>query len=217
MNAQWFNATPLLPHPDVQYLSVHLGWGLVLATLLLWAARRWTGMNRTGHAVLVALGLGSCFLPGSLSPAFWLGLAFQAPSLCTVLICATMLHAQLRSGSTLVAATVALLMPVLIFSVGLGWLLLLDTLALLPFQLYALGFHLLTSGLLLLLGLLPCIVHGAAACRNGWVRVLPAAVVLFVLFRWPSGNVWDAVLDPWLWLCLNGYVIYNIWKRKSTD
>ena len=79
----------------------------------------------------------------------------------------------------------------------IGWLLLLDTLALLPVQLYALGFHPLTGGLMLLLGLLPCIVHGATSWRDEWVRVLPAAVVLFVLSRWPSGNVWDAVLDPW--------------------
>ena len=31
-----------------------------------------------------------------------------------------------------------------------------------------------------------------------------AAVVLllFVLTRWPSGNLWDALLDPLLWLGL---------------
>ena len=215
MNAQWFNATPLLPHPEVQYIATHFGWSLVLAALLLWVVQRWTRMNRTGHAVLVALALGSCFLPGTLSPAYWLSLAFQAPSLCTALICATLLRAHWRSRAAPSTVPVSSLLPVLIAGVGLGWLLLLDTLALLPVQLYALGFHPLASGLLLLLGLLPCIVHGAAAWRDEWVRVLPAAVVLFVLSRWPSGNVWDAVLDPWLWLILNGYVLSDLWMRKS--
>lgn len=216
MNAQWFNATPLLPHPAVQYVATHFGWGLVLAALLLWAARRWTGMGRTGHAVLAVLAFGSCFLPGALSTAHWLGLAFQAPSLCTALICATLLRAQLRKETLPSAALVVELLPVLISGVALGWLLLLDTLALLPVQLYAAGFHPLASGVLLLLGLLPGILHGATAWRNEWVRVLPAAIVLFLLSRWPSGNVWDAVLDPWLWLFLNGFVIRNIWKRKRS-
>jgi hypothetical protein len=215
MNVLMFNATPLLPHPVVQYLSVHLGWGLVLAALVLWAARRWAGMSRTGPAVLGAIAFGSCFLPGALSPSFWLGLAFQAPSLCTALICATLLREQLRKEAAPPTAPVLGVMPVIVVGVVLGWLLLLDTLAILPVQLYALGFHPVTSGLLLLLGLLPCNVHGAAAWRNAWVRVLPAAVVLFVLSRWPSGNAWDAVLDPWLWLTLNVSALLAFWKRAG--
>jgi hypothetical protein len=27
-------------------------------------------------------------------------------------------------------------------------------------------------------------------------------LALFVLLRLPTGNVWDALLDPWLWLLL---------------
>lgn len=215
MNTPWFNATPLLPDPAVQYMAVHFGWGLVLATLLLWAARRWTSIGRKGHAIVVVLGLGSCFLPGALSPAFWLGLAFQAPSLCTALLCATVLRAHWRSAPAPVAPVVNL-WPLVIAAVALGWLLLLDTLAVLPVQLYALGFHALTSGVLLLLSLLPCVVHGGAAWRNDWVRVLPAAVVLFVLSRWPSGNVWDAVLDPWLWGALHIYLLRSWQQRKAT-
>jgi hypothetical protein len=32
-------------------------------------------------------------------------------------------------------------------------------------------------------------------------------VALFVLTRLPTGNVWDALLDPWLWLALQALAI----------
>ena len=42
--------------------------------------------------------------------------------------------------------------------------------------------------------------------------VVPTAVVAFAASRLPSGNVWDAVLDPWLWLALHAYVARVFWR-----
>jgi len=80
----------------------------------------------------------------------------------------------------------------------LGWALLLDTFALWPLSLYAWGFAPLTLGVLVLLGCLPWLLRGNATLSG----LLVAALLLHVLLRLPSGNVWDAVLDPWLWLLL---------------
>jgi len=39
--------------------------------------------------------------------------------------------------------------------------------------------------------------------------LLLAAV--FALTRLPSGNLWDALLDPWLWLALHGVLLRQLW------
>jgi hypothetical protein len=93
-----------------------------------------------------------------------------------------------------------------LLGVVLGWLLLLDTLALVPMQLYAWGFSPWSAGVALLLGLLPWIFQGISGLRSaGGLIVL--AVVVFTLLRLPTGNVWDALLDPWLWVVLHVYLL----------
>jgi hypothetical protein len=39
-------------------------------------------------------------------------------------------------------------------------------------------------------------------------------VLLFVLLRLPTGNVWDAVLDPWLWLGLHWVLLRGVFGRS---
>jgi len=72
---------------------------------------------------------------------------------------------------------------------------------------YPWGFE--SAAFLLVCGLvlLPWVVAGAGAWRASGVWQVGVAVALFGLWRWPSGNVWDALLDPWLWLVLNGYAL----------
>ena len=83
----------------------------------------------------------------------------------------------------------------------LGWVLLLDTFALTPTSVYAWGFGvpvLLGSGVLM-------VVVIVAACQqqsrdSAWVVL--GCLGVYALTRLPTGNVWDALLDPWLWLIL---------------
>ena len=89
----------------------------------------------------------------------------------------------------------------------LGWVLLFDTFALLPVPVYAWGFGPAAFLLVCALALLPLVAAGAGVWRASGAWQVAAAVALFGLSRWPSGNVWDAVLDPWLWLLLNGYAL----------
>jgi hypothetical protein len=96
----------------------------------------------------------------------------------------------------------------------LGYLLLLDTFAVLPLQIYTWGF----SPVLLLgltaLALLPGLLRGRTSGATGpalWIA--PLALLLFAATRLPTGNVWDALLDPWLWLLLQGLLVHHLLRR----
>jgi len=44
---------------------------------------------------------------------------------------------------------------------------------------------------------------------DGWIQIvlLPLVLLFFVLTRLPTGNLWDALLDPLLWIVLQVYAI----------
>lgn len=188
---------PLLPQPFSSRLYTALAWGLVFAWGVLWLLRRYGVRDRRLLLGLPLFVLLWCLWPGEWSPTFWLRLAFRAPSLTASLLCAWALLAHFRPQSVRCAPFDELralaLAPVL-----LGWALLLDTFALVPGSLYAWGFAPLTLGVLVLLGLLPWLRRGDLGLPILW----SAALALYVVLRLPTGNVWDALLDPWLWILL---------------
>lgn len=197
-------ATPLLPSLALVRVARHLSWAVVLLFALLWFTRGWLPRWQWLRRGLALALLGLVLLPDPWSLAFWLGLAFQMPSLSSVLLCGAGLWACWRptvpgvatlSSRRLAPATwrhAALAGGVL------GWLLLLDTFALLPFSLYAWGFAPVTLGVLALLGLMPALLRAQYALSGLWLGVL----LLHLVLRLPTGNAWDAVLDPALWLWL---------------
>ncbi len=188
----------VLPPTWLFRLYLGLGWGLVLAALALaWLRRRGSaGMALQRWLPMVLLLW--CLLPGPWSPAYWLGLALRAPSALLLLLCGWSVWRQLRPQSDLDDVS-TLLRPATAALVLLGWLLLLDTLALAgPFSLYAWGYAPLTLGVLVFAGLLPALLRGQLAFSGLWL----GALLLHLALRLPTGNVWDAVLDPGLWLWL---------------
>lgn len=191
---------PALPHPLVMRLALHVSWAIVLGWGAMLLGRQLARPYRLG----LTLGLLVwALVPGAASPTYWLGLAFQTPSLMTTVICLWCLLAMARAA----AANGAVLNPVQIRSldmlglggVALGWLLLLDTFALLPFPLYAWGFSAAALAVMALLASVPWIFSVAAPDRRivSWTAML--VLTLFVLTRLPTGNLWDALIDPWLW------------------
>ena len=190
--------SPLLPLPWVERFYLHLAWGLVLAWGASWLLKErrlvFSAKLKPWLPLLLILW---CLWPGPASPAYWLGLAFRAPSLLLMLLCAWALLAHYRPARWAPAPMQAMRHRAWVLVV-LGWALLLDTLAFWPVSLYSLGFAPLTLGVLALLGLLPWLLRDA-----GRLSVLLVVVLaLHVLLRLPSGNVWDALLDPWLWIAL---------------
>lgn len=202
---------PALPEPAVARAYLALGWGLVLACTGLWAARR-MHLGRAGCWALPMALLAWSLWPGPASPSYWLGLAFRSPSLTSVLLCGWWLlapqwQARSRSGGLF-------RLPPLVSMGGivLGWLLLLDTFAVWPFSLYELGFSPAALGGMALLGALPWLLAGDRSDATAALWLVMVVLLVYGLLRLPSGNLWDALLDPWLWLMLQSGWLLRCWR-----
>jgi hypothetical protein len=203
---------PTLPSLAMTQIWLHLGWGVVLAWLGAGLAAHRSSRKgvQLGAAVVLAVAAG---FSGQWSPVYWLGLAFQAPSVLTVLLCAVALVRRLMGRAYRTVPGVRFPWPLNMAGVVLGWLLLLDTLALLPGSLYAAGFGGLTPFVLVCLLLTPWVLRSRAKGLSWQTLCAVAAVLLFAALRLPSGNVWDAVLDPWLWLALQVLAVRALVQR----
>ncbi len=199
----------LTPALALQIADRHLGWALVLGAMTVFALRAFPlALRMTGFLLVVV----ACLLPGPIGLTWWLGLAFQIPSLTLQGLCLLYIvrawqlrHAMPVSTVTSVAYT-RWPNSLLWLTVLAGWILALDTFAAFNVMLYPIGFTpyaalaiLSVAALLWLLSMRTG--HAAGAQRHREVAiVLVGAVAIHVFTRLPSGNVWDAMLDPWLWL-----------------
>lgn len=216
---------PSLPNVALAQWSLAVSWALVLAAGLLWLGRGLTVTKRWGMAGLVMFWtLLSGVLAPAYSPAYWLGLAFQSPSLMSTLLCLLYVLRQTRLHPTGVPVRVEgsdgrlggpwdAGLALIWVGVVWGWVLLLDLLAWWPVSLYALGFSPAALTALCALTAWFGLAWGRSASGQTATLVLAAVLVGFVLTRLPSGNVWDAVLDPWLWLTLQVYGLRQLWRR----
>lgn len=200
---------PLLPGATATWLALHLGWALVLGAGVMLLAGRLA--QRYQWALSLSL-LVWTLLPGAVSPAYWLGLVFQAPSLMSVALCLGWLLDRLRRRESRAGGIAALdsreLKILLVFGIALGWLLLLDTLAWLPVSVYAWGFASAAFAAMLVFAALLWLLRGSL------LSTLPFVVLaLFALSRLPTGNVWDALMDPLLWLALQLGWLVSVWRR----
>ncbi len=204
--------SPVFPQAAQRQAGVQMLWGVVLAAGGWRMAYLLQPHWRLGWAAL--LGVGSS-LPGPLSPAYWLELAFASPSWTSVLLCSLWLWRQTRpqalfSDPWTARPATRIPVPWALCGVAMGWVLALDTFAALPMQqsVYGWGFSPLASVVLMV---------GAAAAwiiSARWVHTLPfLALAFFVLTRLPSGNVWDGVLDPLLWLYLHIDLARHVWRN----
>jgi hypothetical protein len=162
-------------------------------------------------------------LPGGASLAYWLGLAFQLPSWSTVLLATLWLLRLAKSSAQVLqghesapvsgaargrqcsnSAGFRLNFSVVLIGAALGALLLADTIAWLPWtqSLYAWGFSPLAVALCGLGLSLAWVASTPGTDARTVVALVLLALGLHVATRLPTGNVWDALIDPWLWaLC----------------
>jgi len=183
--------------PDLAFQIVYgrLAWGIVLLALV--AALIPSGW-RHGRHVLGAAAAGLALLmalPGSLSPAWGLGLGFQYPSGLLVGCCLLGLHARWRKEPVPVMMSVSLAAPLAIAGAALY----LDAIGLLAQGYYYAAFGPVGAPLLALLGVAGCALAIARGKGRGHALVLLGALLLYTLLRLPSGNLWDAIVDPLLW------------------
>lgn len=204
-----------LPDLAWQWAYARLGWGIVSAALVL---RLWphpagvrvavraefaAGPTPRAASVFAVLAALAMWLPHGASPAYWLGLVFQQPSLMLVALCALALLARctrLRTapppgqGSALVVAASGLLL----YADSSGWL---------SVGLYFHGADPFWAPLAALLaGAWAVWAVRFEATRRAALATLVASTA-FCLSRLPSGNVFDTFLDPLLWLVCVGIVL----------
>jgi hypothetical protein len=193
----------VLPHAVLLPLWVKLSWALVMSAVVL----RWTYCVKptVWPAAVVAVLM---LLPRTDVLSGYLALAFQTPSLVLVawaLWCWVDVI-QLREPVVTTPTPVAWL------GVLLGWALVLDTLNYWPAffnpQLYALGFE--SAGLWGVLAAIAAVLLWVQVPRR-WTVSVVAVLAAYVLLRLPTGNVWDALLDPFVWLALH-VQLWRAWR-----
>lgn len=187
-----------LPELSLQIAYGRIGWAIVAATLaaaLVGAVLRTSRPSRRLLACLLGGSLVAMLLPGTMSPAYWLGLAFQYPSGVLVGCCALRL-AERWHGIRRSRAMPHALAGVLAVT---GTLLYLDTVGWLARGFYYAGFGPVLMPALALLAAAACALAIVRGHARGPASALLFAVALFSLLRLPSGNLWDALLDPLLW------------------
>ena len=209
--------SPALPTLGTMQVWLHLGWSVVLAWLGVWLMGRmpvqWARTKQVQWLVGLCLAAWA-WVPGPTGVAYWLGLAFQAPSISGVLLCAGLLGTRFRAVHSSQPTLWLVCLGVL-----LGWALLLDSFAVLPMQLYAWGFSPVALFLLVVIALLPWVAAGRIAKPSllGVYSVVPGAALVFVVWRLPTGNIWDAVLDPWVWLVLQVWLLKRGWLHYKNN
>jgi len=186
-----------LPELSWQFVYARLAWALVMAALVAWA---WPSAWRMPRRALAGIGLASLLLmalPGAASPAWHLGLAFQYPSGLLVGLCCVKLLARWRGAPGPASAV----MPVRLAAplAAVGAVLYLDAVGLLSRGFYYAGFGPGLAPLLAILLALGCAVAVLRGQSRPQACAALGAVLLFSLARLPSGNLWDALLDPLLW------------------
>lgn len=213
LNTLLSTETPVLPSPTAMRVALHLVWAVVLGSGTLLMAGKLARPYRLGLSFLV---MAWTLVPGNASPAYWLGLAFQTPSLTSAVICLAwfLSCARREAGPGIpMAPPLARRLTMLgVTGVVLGWVLLLDTLAWLPVSVYAWGFGSAALGAVAVFVTLLWVAGTAGVHRMAPGLVGPLLMLcvlpLFVLTRLPTGNVWDALIDPWLWIALQvGWLI----------
>ncbi|MET0321267.1 MAG: hypothetical protein ABW069_11155 [Duganella sp.] len=197
-----------LPDLALQIVYGRLAWALVASALLLSLLptilsapriRRWTGglraVGQRTRWLIVAAIFVAMALPGTASPAYWLTLALQYPGGLLVGCSAVSLLARWRRRPVrfTLPAGLALALSVI------GLVIYLDTFGILALGLYYGGFNPVAAPLLACAAAIGFAVNVWRGGATGPSAAMLIAVLLFSLLRLPTGNLWDALLDPLLW------------------
>jgi hypothetical protein len=192
----------VLPSAVLLPYWVKLSWALVMSAVVLRAP--------LGQTLRVVVAVGVALLGGALSG--YLALAFQTPSLVLV-AWAVWCWVDALQEQTPRCMTPT---PMAVAGVALGWMLVVDTLngwpAVFNVQLYALGFE--SVGLWAVLILLAAALWRSQVSAR-WLFTRVSVLALYVVLRLPTGNVWDAVLDPFVWLALH-VQLWRTWRARAS-
>jgi hypothetical protein len=204
----------LTPSLAMASMDRHLGWALTLTAVTLFILQRAPQVVRFGLAATVFL---IALVPTTWSLSHWLGLGYQTPSLVTqglaLLYLLRIFSAREVAARGQVSADAKWPLSVLLVGIVVGWILVLDTFAILPISLYAFGyseeaaiFGLVLATVFWTISMRSASMHEGQRARHLAV-VLLFAIAIYTFIQLPSGNAWDAMIDPWLWLLAQGALL----------
>lgn len=193
-----------LPELTWQIVYGALAWAVVLAALV---AALWP-LSRGKLACLTVGAVALQALPGEASFAYWLGLAFQWPSGLLLGLCLVRLHFAWQGKPRNTVMTPGLAMPLALAGAALY----LDAIGTISQGFYYAGFGPHGAPLLALLLAVACSVAASRSHARPQAIALLLAVVTFAVLRLPTGNLWDALLDPLLWTWALLSLASNCWR-----
>jgi hypothetical protein len=185
-----------LPDLVLQNTYGKVAWGIVLATVIVALLPASRQLSRRAIALLLGLMTVLMLLPGQFSPAYWIALALQWPSGLLTGLCLVRLAGPRHSATAGSGMTVALASVIALF----GTVLYLDALGLISLSLYFWGFGPRGAPLFALAAMALCVAWIIQGRSRPQAFATLAALTLFTLLRLPTGNLWDALLDPMLWI-----------------
>lgn len=215
----WDANAAITPSLTVLSIGMRIGWALVLGAVSARLLRQTQFSLRVGITLLV---MAFCMLPSQWSPSWWLGLACQTPSLVLQGLCGIYLYQQWCSRHDALPSQLAenTTWPInlLLITIGIGWLLALDTFALLTVQLYPIGF---TPYAVLAALFFACLLQLISARSDhapqrhhdrSLAVVVLISILVHLITRLPTGNLWDVLIDPWLWILAHWFVLSRLKK-----
>lgn len=203
-----------LPTLLLQNAYGKLAWAIVIAAVIasLFSASRQLTRREVGQ--LVGLAVVVALLPEQFSPVYWIALAFQWPSGMLVALCLLQLSRPWRQAPTGSSMPMPLAAAIAVF----GIVLYLDALGLASLGLYFWGFGPRGAPMFALAAMALCVAGIVKGYARPHLFAALGAFALFTLLRLPTGNLWDALLDPllWVWALLSlAATAWRAWERKT--
>lgn len=197
-----------LPDLMLQIVYGRLAWALVASALLL--ALLPVTARRT-KVLIVAATVALMALPGPASPAYWLTLALQYPSGLLLGFAVMALRARWHGRQPRFAMRPGLALGL----AAIGLLLYLDTFGVVALGLYYGGFNPVAAPLLACAAAVGFAVNAWRGHAAAPSAAMLMALLLFSVLRLPTGNLWDALLDPLLWSWALGSTIVAARRRLA--
>ena len=202
-----------LPDLASQIVYGRIGWAIVAATVVCALWRGAASLSRPRLAAIMAGAMALMTLPGNLSPVWYLGLAFQYPSGLLVGCCLVRLTER-WGGNRRSGAMPPALAGVLAVA---GTMLYLDAVGFLTSGYYYAGFGDTLAPVVAVIMAGACVLAIVRGHARGTAAAVLGAVVLFSVLRLPSGNLWDALLDPLLFGWAIVTLLVAALRRTSSD
>lgn len=183
-----------LPDLAWQVLYGQVAWGIVATALIVALLPPRLRLGPAATLMLLAGSVALHLAPGAASPAYWLGLAFQYPSALLTGLCLARLWPARKAALPRAALPTGLAGAIVLAGAALY----LEAIGLLAFGLYVAGFGPTGAPLAAVLLAAACAVAVLRGVGRAYALAVLGALTLFAVTRLPTGNLWSALIDPFL-------------------